>query len=96
MPRLIWSEVALVSVRRLYRFLGERNVEAAGRAVSAIRAGVKILATQPRVGRVVEDMDEAFRDWLVDFGDSGYVVRYRIEGDVVTILAVRHQKEVGF
>lgn len=96
MPRLIWSEAALASVRRLYRFLAERNVGAAGRAVSAIRTGVKILAIQPRVGRVVEDMDEAFRDWLIDFGDSGYVVRYRIEGEVVTILAVRHQKEAGF
>ncbi|WP_407830533.1 plasmid stabilization protein [Verminephrobacter eiseniae] len=33
---------------------------------------------------------------MVDFGDSGYVVRYRIDMDAVTILAVRHQKEVGF
>ncbi len=50
----------------------------------------------PQVGRVVEDMDEAFRDWPVDFGDSGYVVRYRLENELVIILAVRHQKEVGF
>jgi hypothetical protein len=40
--------------------------------------------------------DEAFRDWVIDFGDSGYVVRYRIENDSVMILAVRHQKEAGF
>jgi len=31
---------------------------------------------------------------LVSFGTSGYVVLYEIEGDhVVTILAVRHQRE---
>jgi plasmid stabilization system protein ParE len=48
------------------------------------------------VGRVVEDMDEAFRDWPVHFGDTGYVVRYRFEGDQVTILAVRHQREAAF
>jgi plasmid stabilization system protein ParE len=41
-------------------------------------------------------MDEAFRDWPVDFGDSGYVVRYRFAEDEVVILAVRHQKEAGF
>ncbi|MDF2600648.1 MAG: hypothetical protein K0Q54_3471, partial [Methylobacterium brachiatum] len=29
-------------------------------------------------------------------GDSGYVARYRVDDDVVTILAVRHQKEAGF
>ena len=58
--------------------------------------GVKILAQHPQVGRVVDELDEAFRDWPVDFGDSVYVVRYRLDGERVTILAVRHQKEAGF
>jgi len=62
------------------------------RAVKAIRDGVKILAVHPQVGRVLKDMDEAFRDWPIDFGDSGYVVRYRFDGEQVTILAVRHQR----
>jgi plasmid stabilization system protein ParE len=93
---LIWSGQALAGVQRLYRFLAEKNVVAAKRAVKAIREGVKILVVYPQVGKVVEDMDTVFRDWPVDFGDSGYVVRYRFDGESVTILAVRHQKEVGF
>lgn len=96
MPRLIWSEPALANVQRLYRFLAEKSLVAAKRAVKAIREGVKILALHPQVGRVVDEMDGAFRDWPVDFGDSGYVVRYRFDGEQVTILAVRHQKEAGF
>ena len=96
MPRLKWSRPALTGVQRLYRFLAEKNIVVAKRAVKAIRGGVKILAIHPQVGRVVEDMDEEFRDWPVDFGDSGYVVRYHLEGEQVTILAVRHQKESGF
>ncbi|MDO8958449.1 MAG: type II toxin-antitoxin system RelE/ParE family toxin [Rhodocyclaceae bacterium] len=96
MPRLIWSEPALANVQRLYRFLAEKNPAAAKRAVKALREGVTILALHPQVGRVAEDMDEAFRDWPVDSGDSGYVVRYRFDGEQVTILAVRHQKETGF
>ena len=96
MPRLLWSEPALAHVQRLYRFLAAKNPAAAKRAAKAIREGVKILALHPQVGRVAEDMDEAFRDWPVDFGDSGYVVRYRFDGQWVTILAVRHQKEAGF
>jgi plasmid stabilization system protein ParE len=80
----------------VYRFLAEKNLAAARRSVKAIREGVRILAVYPHVGRVIEDMDEEFRDWPVDFGDSGYVVRYRFDNDRVTILAVRHQKEVGF
>ncbi len=96
MPRLIWSEPALTNVQRLYRFLAEKNLAAAKRAVKAIRDGVRILAQHPQVGRVADEMDEVFRDWPVDYGDSGYVVRYRFDGERVTILAVRHQKEAGF
>ena len=96
MPRLIWSEAALANVQRLYRFLAEKNLAAAKRAVKVIRDGVRVLAVHPQVGRMVEDMDEAFRDWPVDFGDSGYMVRYRFDGELVTILAVRHQKGAGF
>lgn len=96
MSRLIWSPSALLDVQRLYRFLAPKNLEAAKRAVKAIRPGMKVLGQQPDVGRPVEDMPDEFREWIIDFGDSGYVARYRIDTDAVTILAVRHQKEVGF
>lgn len=96
MPRLIWSQPALRDVQRLYRFLAASNLHAAQRAVKALRQGVKVLAQQPGVGRLIEDMDPAFREWIIDFGDSGYVARYRIDADAVTIVAVRHQKEVGY
>lgn len=96
MSRLIWSPSALLDVQRLYRFLVPKSPEAAKRAVQAIRQGVKILEKQPGVGRPVEDMDDEFRDWIIDFGDSGYVARYRVDQQFVTILAVCHQKEAGF
>jgi hypothetical protein len=41
-------------------------------------------------------MEPQYRELLIDFGDSGYVTRYRFDGEVVTILAMRHQKEVGY
>ncbi|MBP7033954.1 MAG: type II toxin-antitoxin system RelE/ParE family toxin [Syntrophobacterales bacterium] len=96
MSCLIWSPSALLDVQRLYRFLAPKNPEAAKRAVQAIRQGVKVLEQQPGLGRPVEDMDVEFRDWIIDFGDSGYVARYRVDQQSITILAVRHQKEVGF
>ena len=49
------------------------------------------LAKQSGVGRPVEDMEDEFRDWIIDFGDSGRVVRYRVDQRFVTVLAVRHQ-----
>lgn len=95
MPRLIWSPRALLDVQRLHRFLAERNTDAARRAVAAIRREVKVLAQHPGIGRPVVDLPEAFREWLIDFGDSGYVARYRLGDDEVLILAVRHQREAG-
>ena len=97
MSRLIWSPRALRDVQRLYRFLANKNPGAATRAVNAIRHGVTMLGHRPEIGRPVEDMEEAFREWQIDFGDSGYVARNRIDPntDTVVILAVRHQKEAG-
>ena len=96
MSRLIWAQPALIDVQRLYRFMAPKNLDAAKRAVNAIRQGVKVLGQQPGVGRPVEDMPDEFRDWIIDFGDSGYVARYRVSTDAVTILTVRHQKEAGY
>ncbi|HHW4679518.1 MAG TPA: type II toxin-antitoxin system RelE/ParE family toxin [Xylella sp.] len=96
MPRVIWTPSALNDMQRLYRFLAPKNANAARRAVQAIRTGVKLLAHQPHVGRPADEMALEFREWLIDFGDSGYVALYRFDGETATILAVRHQKEAGY
>ena len=93
MPRLIWSPPALRDLQRLHRFLAGKNADAAKRAVAAIRDGLKIVARRPGVGRPVEDMEPEYREWLIEFGDSGYVVLYRYDGQTAVILAVRHQRE---
>jgi plasmid stabilization system protein ParE len=96
MSRVIWSPAALLDVQRLYRFLALKNIDAAKRAVTAMRQGVRVLGQQPGIGRPIDEMPDEFREWIIDFGDSGYVARYRLDSDVVTILAMRHQKEVGY
>lgn len=96
MPRLNWSPQALLDVQRLYRFLASKDINAAKRAATAIRQGAKILGQQPGIGRPIEDMDPEYREWLIDFGDSGYVAMYRIEADEVIVLTVRHQREAGY
>jgi len=96
MPRLIWSRQALLDVQRLYRFLAANNIDAAKRAIQAVRQGAVVLGNQPGIGRPIEEMSDEFREWVIDFGDSGYLIRYRIDPKFVTLLAVRHQKEAGF
>ncbi|MFT8257976.1 MAG: type II toxin-antitoxin system RelE/ParE family toxin [Candidatus Symbiodolus clandestinus] len=95
MPRLIWSPLALADVQRLYNFLVKKDAGVARRAIKMIRVGVKILAHQPEAGRLIENLDSVFREWLIDFGSSGYIVLYRFDGVTIIILSVRHQKEAG-
>ncbi len=96
MPRLIWSPNALHDVSRLYRFLLPKNADAAKRAATAIREGVKLLGRHPEAGRPIDDMPAEFREWPIEFGSGGYVALYRFDGGEVIILAVRHGREAGY
>jgi plasmid stabilization system protein ParE len=95
MPQVTFAPTAIRDLERLREFLRPKSPIAAKRAGETIIKAVQVLGLQPQLGRPVEDMPEEFREWIIDFGDSGYVARYRIDPDAVTILAVQHQKEVG-
>ncbi|WP_338523255.1 type II toxin-antitoxin system RelE/ParE family toxin [Pseudomonas batumici] len=96
MPQVIFAPAAIRDIQRLREFLRPKNADAASRAGASIMQSVRMLGTQPHIGRPIDDLPDEYREWLIDFGDSGYVARYRINGDIVTILTVRHQKEVGY
>jgi plasmid stabilization system protein ParE len=55
-----------------------------------------VVAEQPGIGRPLPDRDPAMRERVISFGESGYVVLYRVERDAVVVLAVRHQREAGY
>ncbi|MBR7653920.1 type II toxin-antitoxin system RelE/ParE family toxin [Brucella oryzae] len=95
MPQVIFAQAAIRDLERLRAFLRTKNPNAAKRAADAIIQGVKALGTYPRMGRLIEDLPEQYREWLIDFGDSGYIARYHIRDDAITVLAIRHQKEAG-
>lgn len=96
MPRLIWTPEALADVQRLWRFLATKKADAAGRAAHLIREGARMIAIHPEIGRPMEDMEPEFREWPVPFGDSGYVLLYRYDGNTALVVAVRHQREIGY
>lgn len=96
LPSLIWSPRALRDLARLHAFLASKNRPAARRAVQAIRQGVKLVAIHPEIGRPAEGMEPDFREWLIPFGDGGYLALYRTDGPRVVVLAVRHGRELGY
>lgn len=49
------------------------------------------------IGRPVEERPE-LREWVIDFGASGYLALYRFDPstDTVVILAIKHQLEIDY
>lgn len=95
MAQIVYSRNGLANLERLYRFLAEKNPDAAARAIRTIRDKINILSRHPRLGRVDSEQPE-YRELLISFGDAGYVARYRLDGGIVVILAVRHAREAGY
>ena len=98
MPQVRFAPAALRDLERLRDFLRPKNPAAARRAGETIIKAVQVLRQQPMVGRPVEDLPPEYREWVIDLGASGYVALYRYAGesDVVTVLALRQQREAGY
>ena len=94
MPHVTLSARAQTDLSRLHTSLVGKDINAAKRAVLAIREAFLPLQHAPMIGRPVEDHGD-LRELVIDFGTSGYLALYRFEPrlDAVTILAIKHQRE---
>ncbi|QTR48934.1 type II toxin-antitoxin system RelE/ParE family toxin [Candidatus Thiothrix anitrata] len=97
MPQLIISDKARADIVRFHAFLKQQDVTAANNAVFTLLNAFGVLGGQPHIGRLVEDEPD-LREFLVEFGNSGYVALYRYDSkrDAVVVLTIRHQREVGY
>jgi plasmid stabilization system protein ParE len=93
--QVVYSGRSLEHVERAFQFLRDKNPSAALHAVAAIRSAVDNLAAHPLVGRRIEG---ELRELIISYGQTGYIALYRfvIARDEVRILALRHQRELGF
>jgi plasmid stabilization system protein ParE len=92
---VVYSARALDHIERAFEFPRDKNPQAAQSAVIAIQTAVDNLAAHPLVGRRLEG---ELRELIISYGHSGYVALYRfvIAKDEVRVLALRHQREIGF
>jgi plasmid stabilization system protein ParE len=93
--KVVYSARALDHIERAFQFLRDKNPDAALSAVTAIQSAVAALAAHPLIGRRLEG---ELRELIISYGHSGYVALYRfvVSIDEVRVLAIRHQREVGF
>ena len=95
MPRLVFAPRALDDLDRLTDFLLEQSPESAAATAPIIVSALQALNLHPLLGRPVE---YRLRELLISRGRTGYVTlnEYDAATDTVLVLAVRHQREVGF
>lgn len=96
MAQVVYSRKALSDLERAFQSLDDLGAtEAALKAVAAIRSAVVMLSSHPLIGRIATG---DYRELVISFGRSGYVALYRYlpAVDRVRILAIKHQRELGY
>lgn len=91
---MIYAEAALRDMERIVEHLEEGAPGLPEIAVGRVTEAVSLLGNHPMMGRPVE---QGLRQLVISRGRTGYVALYRYleREDVVLILALRHQREVG-
>lgn len=88
------APAAADDMQRLIEFLADNDVNAAGRARVAIAEALKFLSLFPFSCRKASADNSLLREMIITFGRDGYVALFEIEAaNLMTILAVRHQRE---
>ena len=95
MAQVVYSARSLAPIERALQLLRNKNPAAAIDAVTAIQSAVDILSAHPLVGHRI---DGELRELIISYGQTGYVALYRfvVSRDAVRVLAIRHQRELGF
>jgi plasmid stabilization system protein ParE len=92
---IVYSARSLSHLERAFEFLRKENPEAAVAAAQAIRSVIDTLGTHPLLGRRIHGN---IRELVISYGATGYIALYRflVPQDEIRILAIRHQREIGF
>lgn len=95
MAKVVYAGRALDHLEQAFEFIRRDNPTAAAGTVDAITSAATLIAEHPLAGpRVHGDI----RELVISFGATGFVTLYRFLPlrQEVRILAVRHQRELGY
>lgn len=95
MARISYATRAVADLERISDFLVQEGPGAQLEVLDLVDEAISILARHPLIGRLAE---HDLRELIISQGKTGYIALYSYEAeqDTVLILAIRHQREVGF
>ena len=89
--KIIWSPLAIDRASEIAEYIASDKPSAADKWITLLFSKVEQLVTLPKSGRTVPEIgDEQFRELIY----GNYRIIYRIEKKQVSILTVRHGKQI--
>ncbi len=89
--KIIWSPLAIDRASEIAEYIARDKPSAAEKWISTIFSKVEQLESSPESGRVVPEMrNDQFRELIY----GNYRIIYRIEKKQVSILTIRHGKQI--
>ncbi len=94
---ILLAPEALDDLERIFDFLADQDEALARGDLSRIREAIQILEHHPVIGRLAR-ASGTLRELVISRGRSGYVALYEYSPveDIVRVVAIRHQREVGY
>jgi addiction module RelE/StbE family toxin len=89
--KIIWSPLAVDRASEIAEYIAQDNPSAAENWVNAVFTNVEQLKKFPESGRIVPEINNYFFRELI-YGN--YRIVYRIEENRVSILTIRHGKQI--
>jgi len=88
---IIWSPLAVDRVSEIAEYIARDKPSAAEQWVKTVFSKVENLKSSPEIGRIVPEIENnQFRELI----DGNYRIIYRIEPKQISVLAVRHGKQI--
>lgn len=89
--KIIWSPLAIDRTTEIAEYIAQDNPTAATKWVENLFGKVQLLKSSPASGRIVP---EIHRDDIRELIYGNYRIIYRVERTKISVLTVRHGKQI--
>ena len=89
--KIIWSPLAIERASEIAEYIAQDKPSAAEKWINTVFSKVEHLKTSPEIGRIVPEIpNDQFRELIY----GNYRIIYRIENKQISILTIRHGKQI--
>lgn len=89
--RIIWSPLAVDRASEIADYIAQDKPSAAEKWIDTVFSKIEQLKSSPEIGRIIPEINESqFRELIY----GNYRIIYRIETKQISILTIRHGRQI--